>query len=289
MRVFEESSSLGLIIYGLEVSDESHSKTLSLLKNVFQTIYVVRVSTERNLSSPYKKIAIEDPGNFEDGTRGGLNFNRMLLQMQRASAALSTDYILVMRSDLVITGTNFINLQKTPKLEGAILDERIVTTSIYFKTRHFSRHFKRSIPAAYHPSDWIWFGLKKDVERMYSGLVPLSQGEAVMEFCSNNNFNPYSDLYSFRFPTEMLFGLNLAGEKKKHCFLDYDRIDRNRWLVFCHSNLIILPARKFSFEKISGAHQRAIKFPFFEPTMVLSTINSRRLNFTMLLKRIRLS
>jgi hypothetical protein len=237
-------------------------------------------------SSPFKTLVVPDSGSIEDGSPSGFNFNRILKQIRAGSEAISGEYLLVMRSDLELTSLRFVRRQKKAVGEGALLRERLVTTSVYFKTRYFSKGFRRSIPASFHPSDWIWFGLKDDVERMYRNLDAIPRESVTVGICPSKKFNPYENLYTFRFPSEMYFGLNIAEEIKRHCFLDYDVDDRVKWLQFCSENFVILPARKFSFKKNSAGHQKAVKFPFFEPSILFGTTTSRRLFFRKILSKV---
>lgn len=266
--------------------DESHGDTLKLLRTHFEEIDVVRVSTEFISPKGIKTIKIDDPGPVFGDESQGMNFNRILMQLQIGSRMLQGEYLLVMRSDLQLTNMRFVRAQKRPIKTKSALSQRIVTTSIYFKTRHFSKGFRRSIPASYHLSDWIWFGQRSDVLRIFNQIPTEKSSSDKLFSCPNNTFNPYQDLYRFRFPTEMYFGLNLAGEVVKHCFLDYNSQDRKKWLKFCFDNLVILSASKFGFKKVTSGHRASVAFPFFEPTMLAATTNSRRLFFLMMIRKI---
>jgi hypothetical protein len=250
---------------------------MAVLNKYFEEIDVVRVSLGEKPDSPFKTLVLPDPGVINDGSPNGFNFNRILTQLQHGSASVEGEYLLIMRADLELKSGNFIEKQRRKKNDDSILSERLVTTSIYFKTRHFSKGFRRSIPASFHPSDWIWFGLRDDVLKIYKGLEPVDAEIALSNSCSSGVQTPYRDLYAFRYPCEMLFGLNLSGYPKKHCFLDYTSDDREYWLRFCKSNLVILSPNRFSFYKLTEGHQAAVKYPFLEPTVILGTTNSIRL------------
>jgi hypothetical protein len=278
--------SLALLIYGLKVPDETHSKTLGLLSRHFGKINLVRVSTDLIETENINNLRIEDPGPVFGEDASGMNFNRVLIQLQKGSDILEGEYMLVMRADLQLINDRFIYGQKRRIKAPGLLSQRIVTTSVYFRSRHFSKGFRRSIPASFHPSDWIWFGLRSDVMKLFSDLVPEKSLQNKSTYCLNRHSDRYLNLYSFRFPTEMYFGLNLAEEKFRHCYLDYNSHDRSRWLKFSYENLVILPARKFGFKKITPGHQKSIYFAFLEPTMIFATVNSKRLFALMLFRKI---
>ena len=277
---------IGVVLYGKESSDEHHDQTITILKGYFNKIDVIRVSLEPIGDPVFNTLTIQDPGGIDDGSPGGFNFNRILSQVQQGTQNVSGRYLLIMRADLALTSGRFVTAQRRALGTEASFKERVVTTSIYFKTRHFNKGFRKWIPATMHPSDWIWFGLREDVERLFKGLEPLPEESAISNSCPNHDFNPYRGIYNFRFPSEMLFGMNLIGADRKHCFLDYDRTDRKTWLNFCRDNFVILPAKQFSFKKTTVGHQKAISKPLIEPTMLFATTNSRRLELLRILNKI---
>jgi hypothetical protein len=125
-----------------------------------------------NLSNlEYDKLVLNcDPGAADCGNKPN-NMNRMILSTKSGFAKASRKYMLKLRSDLEIIGTGFLNeFKRASKFKRIskfkLFKKRILSYQMFslkFQNRHEGKiHFR-----PFHMSDWCYFGLKDDLQKLY--------------------------------------------------------------------------------------------------------------------------
>ena len=126
-------------------------------------------------------VESDDPGNFvfvlpEIMDNGSdlyqMNVNRQIVSTIQGLKNATRKYACKLRSDLIITGTNFINYYlkyNLPIMEpyNSLLSHRVVTLT--------SVNPKRYNPFAYYLCDWFFFGLRDDLINIWD--IPLVESK----------------------------------------------------------------------------------------------------------------
>ena len=97
------------------------------------------------------------------------NLNRQIFSTFSGFKEAKRKYILKLRSDVALLNKNFLKyFDKFPCRDSKykIFDKRIIITNVY--TRNSSPELK----CLFHPSDWVMFGLRDDVYKMWN--IPLA-------------------------------------------------------------------------------------------------------------------
>lgn len=112
----------------------------------------------------------KDPGAEIFTVTGQLqNQNRQIVSAKEGIKKASRLYVLKIRSDMELKGTKFLSFWKKYPMrseECKVLSERILINSLY------TRRPISTKPFLFHPSDWVMFGLKKDVLNVWD--IPLA-------------------------------------------------------------------------------------------------------------------
>jgi hypothetical protein len=118
-------------------------------------------------------VTSEDPGPLlmlgETGRPFTNNVNRLIVSTKEGIKRATRKYLLKLRSDLVLTGNDFLKyygIFERRAAEYQILKNRVL--AMYGCNPH------RCSKASFHPSDWYSFGLKEDVFNIWD--VPLLKG-----------------------------------------------------------------------------------------------------------------
>jgi hypothetical protein len=116
-------------------------------------------------------VQSEDPGALVCHRRlpNLYNLNRQILSTREGLKAATRRYAAKLRSDLVLTGTGFLNYQQRyPRrdTELRIFRERVVNCTVY------AQNPRRHQPTPFHPGDWFFFGLRDDLLELWD--IPLA-------------------------------------------------------------------------------------------------------------------
>lgn len=176
------------------------------------------------------------------------NINRMLLSSKTGIEAAGRKYVFKCRSDLIFKGNHILKWYgKYSEREAAlsVTKEKIITGSIF--SLKFEQGETEPYRTPFHISDFFCFGLKEDIEKLYSvPLVDLKYFARYFEFNTKPRTYPVKgyDNRLWKYPPEQYLTLNLA----KKCLpeldfpncLDYDRVDDSLSERFTVSNFLIL-------------------------------------------------
>jgi hypothetical protein len=97
------------------------------------------------------------------------NLNRQILSTRVGLNAADRRYAIKMRSDLILTGTGFLDYwQRYPRHDQSlrIFRERLVNCTV------FAQNPRRHQPTPFHPGDWFFFGLRDDLLELWD--IPLA-------------------------------------------------------------------------------------------------------------------
>jgi hypothetical protein len=180
------------------------------------------------------------------------NVNRQLVSTQVGLTAAHRKYCLKFRTDMELLNADFIRFFGKYDLEE--------TPAQYFKNRiivcnYYTRN-PRILPVPFHPSDWIAFGLTKDLQNYYS--IPLQDASEASWFESHHKRVACFKTSLSRYVPEQYICLNFIKKYKQiSCRNYYDASTENIVLTeqFFAENMVVL-----DYESILG-----IKFSKYNP------------------------
>lgn len=120
-------------------------------------------------------VLSEDPKtriqNYKDNSY--INLNRQIVSTKAALPYTNRKYVLKTRSDIEILSDEFIRkYEKEDQAWCKRRDHRYVLFEHFLLVSSFYTRNVRIMPMAYHVSDWLTFGHKKDIEQLYSLELP---------------------------------------------------------------------------------------------------------------------
>jgi hypothetical protein len=200
-----------------------------------------------------QSISIDDGVKFSKTAIFSLN--KQLISTQAGLNACDREYVLKIRSDLILKSANFLKYfdKYNARVDDyRILKSRVLNCSLLSRVRlgdkkSFSTH------CPFHPSDWIWFGLTEDIKNIF--YIPLDKPSNATYFKRNDVERLSSDVCSdasHRFPPEQYFWLEFL-KKNGYRFdlphrIDDKRVFTNDSMMTVVNNLVILDQYQWSFE-----------------------------------------
>ncbi len=131
-----------------------------------------------------------DPGGYKhdfaiyNQPRSMNNFNRQLVSTQNGVKKASRKYCLKLRSDIILKSASFLEYWEKFEIRDSkyeLFSHRVLCGSLF--SRENSCQSGTGFPVPFHPSDFWFFGLIKDLEDYFRGCPRQSEKEA-----SNWNF-----------------------------------------------------------------------------------------------------
>ena len=125
-------------------------------------------------------VQSNDPGSLrlrpweEDRPDNYSNTNRQIVSTLAGVKAATRPYVLKIRSDMVLNGAGFLNYfnRYTERVdEWKVTRERVLCCTTY------SSNPRRERGYCFHPSDWVYFGLREDVLDLWE--LPLQSDEVL--------------------------------------------------------------------------------------------------------------
>ncbi|WP_424244654.1 hypothetical protein Dip510_001913 [Elusimicrobium posterum] len=118
----------------------------------------------------------KDPGailmELKDGQKIYNNINRQILSVKNAFEKVKTKYILKIRTDIQLQDAAFLDYFDKfdcRRREYSIFEKRILNYYLFTPRYCFTNNTK--VPVLFHPSDWMFFGLTKDIKKLFD--IPL--------------------------------------------------------------------------------------------------------------------
>lgn len=142
------------------------------------------------------------------------NVNRIIKSIQAGLEAVNTEYVLSIRTDIVLKSKNFLSYwDKYPCYDDnyRIFKHRIINDSTYAQFAHVMKKGMQLLP--FHMSDWIHFGLTEDVKLLYS--CPFQNLEDSAQYWykhERKQYEPYPDA-GWQYPPETYVLYSLVKQK----------------------------------------------------------------------------
>lgn len=153
--------------------DNNTLNCINSVKSIFSNSQIV-LSTWESPNIPVLKNVIlvtnRDPGavSFIKDNNKPNNINRLILSTQNGLKCIKSKYTLKLRSDLVITNTNFLNYFNRFPLsnEYNLFKSKVLVSDIF--TLYYEIIDDRKVFTPFHVSDWWYFGYTEDIKQLYS-------------------------------------------------------------------------------------------------------------------------
>jgi len=171
-----QSEDISFVIQGPILFDKNNSKNLtSLISENIRYYYpkseIILSTWEQSKVDDiiYDKLVInKDPGTIKMTLNGEIrnnNTNRMILSTLNGIKAASRKYIFRLRSDLLITNNNILNLDASllNNTSKSVFNKKIIILPIVIRFTHG--------PILFSYTDWSYFALKEDLFSLYD--IPL--------------------------------------------------------------------------------------------------------------------
>ncbi len=193
----------------------------------------------------------DDPGGYpyERGKKRLNNVNRQIVSTLAGIRIARTKYVLKFRTDFILKGRKFLKYFDRYAAFNShlkILEKRVLSCSIYARDPS-----NDSCPYAFHPSDFIFFGLKEDVLNIWD--IPLMSKNEAGWFVDKEIEMPQHCLQLIRYFPEQYIWVNFLrkyADIRFENFLDrcQEVIDITR-LSFVN-NLVILSMQQLNIEPL---------------------------------------
>ena len=205
-KMYKEYSSIKNDISVIVQGAADKKKTLKCLKRVKKNLPSAEIilSTWEGSDVSYLEkycnriVLNKDPGAtvFDDKENKYNNLNRILVSSQNGINAATRKYVLRLRSDLALKNDNILKLAddfSTRNPEKSLFKQRIFAYEIFsIKYDIKNRNKQRML---FHISDWCYFGLKEDLQELFS--IPLVHEPDFSRYFETHN-KTIDDIHSTR-------------------------------------------------------------------------------------------
>lgn len=253
-RKMIKSEDISVVVQGAIDKQVTKKCLQSIRKNLPQAEIILSTwenSDDSDIEGLFDCLVLsKDPGaysNTQDGNRL-YNINRYIVSTQAGISKASRNYILKIRSDIILSNNNFIQyFDKFNKrnLKYCLFNHKVIIPSLYSIKGELGmkKEFGKYHPTPYHISDWWAFGKKEDIEILFSCNF-IKDLEKFSKYFINPNYNiNWLKERTWRFPPEQYICVELAKRlfdlKFDNC-LDYKNVDLKKSEKFIINNFIIL-------------------------------------------------
>ena len=207
----------------------------------------------------YDKIVLnDDPGTIEMGKTEKNNIKRQILSTLNGIKKTTGSYVLKIRSDMCLSSSsflNFFNIYNDYNKEWKFVDKRILVSSI--ATRD-----PREWECSYSLSDWIYFGSKDDLLKVWD--IPFPSEEEENWF--NYHLRDIKTIYKYpslicRYNPEQFILVNFAKKfinkvSINHMF-DNNENAIKETLNIISNNFVVLSPNKYGFKFLKKTRKGA--------------------------------
>ncbi|HIF9133596.1 TPA: WavE lipopolysaccharide synthesis family protein [Photobacterium damselae] len=209
-----------------------------------------------------KIIKNRDPGGLIFHNEKCNNYNRMLISSINGLKESITEYVVKMRTDMILTAPlpcirKLNNSYPDYDYDYKIVDNRVAIISYSSVNPDFNKD-----KLLFHPCDWFFYGLRCDVIKFFDGKL-LNNSEALFFYNKDNKQD-----YIAKYRSEQLLCLNLVSHSDIKIIKDAYDFNSELDIIskkIIANNFIILEAKKLSL--FSLKHKG------------LSRITPKRINF----------
>jgi hypothetical protein len=206
-------------------------------------------------------ICSRDPGGQLSPVANGVinNVNRQIISTTSGLNVASSALALKIRSDTILTGTNFIKVfqkSKPPKAEWALFENRIISNNLSSRNPRAMPH----MPLSFHPADHVHFGLLCDLKTLWD--IPLQSDEDAEFFMRHPRPDRFRDCRETSRLTPEQYICTSAFSKKfpinmAH-YVDPHVIDLSEKLLL--NNFVFLADREFPIHLMKYHNEHHSKF-----------------------------
>lgn len=172
-----ESKNISVVVQGA-IDLENTWLAMQSIRRYFPEAEIILSTWEgSNVDNlPYDQVIFnKDPGGFQDAFAPHFtnNLSRQLVSTQAGIKTTGRKYVLKMRSDICFHSVRILNIfSEFPARNQnyALFDGKIISCA-YF-TKKYLMNGKKVHPAPFHLSDWLSFGLRSDIEKLYAADIP---------------------------------------------------------------------------------------------------------------------
>ena len=158
------------------------------------------------------------------------NMNRQLFSTQEGIKQTTRKYILKLRSDLILSNTNFLTFFDKYTKRGE--EYKLFEHKILIPTLVTRFSIDKNLLTPFHFSDWWFFGLKQDIEKYFLDTPLVKEPEFSNYFNNIENSKkatPYLSL-AFKFAPEQYFGYSCFARNFEDIYME-DASDINDLIV----------------------------------------------------------
>lgn len=181
------------------------------------------------------------------------NVNRMLTTIKNGLEQVETEYVLKIRTDILLKNKKFLNYwDKYKKYDEKykIFKHRILNNAIYAQLAHVMKSGIQFLP--FHMSDWIHFGYTEDVKLLFS--CPLQSDESAYYYWNNRirkQYDPFLDA-QWQYPPETYILSTLAKKYISNIQFedsdDYNKENMQHSYRIIANNFVMLDDDQLAFE-----------------------------------------
>lgn len=235
-----ESKDITVIVQGQVKAKITHKCLKSIRKYLPDSEIILSTweGTDTNGLDFDKLVLSKDPGaKKHDFIHNSYNnVNRQLVSTQAGLNVAKRQYCLKLRTDALLKNDHFINYWdkfKKRNSDYSLFQNRIMISSSY--TREASN--ETGYPLPFHPSDFWWFGLTKDIDSFFIDTPLLAQD--AMNNCKFKYPNrlPYR-IPIWRYPPEQYYMVSFLERCNKFEFTFDDWSDWNEDVINLSQNIM---------------------------------------------------
>ena len=185
------------------------------------------------------------------------NVNRQIVSTAAGIKLADRNYILKLRSDIKLKSDNFLKYYGKYLSKGidyCILDDRIVTCSFFARN-------PRTHESPFHPSDWVSFGNKSDLTRIWNiPLIEETEQRWFLDRARPKAVKQYYKTLVSRYNTEQYLWIGFLRKhgyrvSADHMFDVNDRSIIETEMSFANNLVIISPA-EFGIKFLKTFHEQ---------------------------------
>jgi hypothetical protein len=169
----------------------------------------------------------KDPGGQWVTDKCFNNSNRQLVSIKGGLELVKTTYALKLRSELELMNCNFLRYWKKFSVSDgkySLFTHKVITSSIYSKEFYDTTGY----PTPFHPSDFLYFGLTRDLCHWFSSIRLMTKNELSDWSCKPEK-RP-EPTYTWRYPPEQYFFFSYVK-------LKFPNIEFNDWADWNETNM----------------------------------------------------
>jgi hypothetical protein len=221
-----QSASISVIVQGPVTGLSSQPYLEQFTKRSLESVRKFLPDAELILSTwegaevgglPYDVLLLnKDPGatRFSEKSTACNNINRQIVSTKYGLALATRPFVLKMRSDTILCGTNFLKYfgRFSARSSRSVLTQKVIASTRFSYIPNY-----RMPLSCYFPSDWFHFGLKGDVHDIWE--IPLAPEPLTTQWISDPPLPCHRDGPRLRYANEQYIWISFL---RKHSSFKFD-------------------------------------------------------------------